>query len=256
MENIELTGQVAVITGAGRGFGLAFARGLAAHGAIPVISDLDEQRGQQAEKSLTDDGLTARFIRLDVSDAKTVEEVAQHVFREFGRLDLWINNAGLALHGPSESVSVESWQLGINTMLSGTFYGAQSAGRIMIEQGWGNIINIASVNGLVAQAGRAAYCAAKAGVIRLTEVLAAEWAVYNIRVNAVAPAVFMTDLARAAIADGSASLEVYLDRSPTGRLGEVPELVETILFLASDQSSYITGQTLRVDGGWVSDHYL
>ncbi|MFN8379829.1 MAG: SDR family oxidoreductase, partial [Anaerolineae bacterium] len=120
----------------------------------------------------------------------------------------------------------------------------------------GCIINIASVNGIIAQSGRASYATAKAGVIRLTEVLASEWAEHGVRVNAIAPAVFMTDLARASLADGSASLDVYLRRSPTHRLGEIPELIPTLLFLASPYSSYITGQTLRVDGGWTADHYL
>jgi NAD(P)-dependent dehydrogenase (short-subunit alcohol dehydrogenase family) len=254
--NIDLKGQVAVITGAGRGFGLAFARGLAEHGALPIITDINEELGRVSAQKLNDEGLAAEFLPLDVTDHNAVESVAQQVWKEHDRLDLWINNAGLALHGPSETLPIEHWQLGLNIMLSGVFYGCQSAARLMIEQGGGKIINVASVNAFVSQAGRAAYCSAKAGVVSLTEVLGAEWARYNIQVNAVAPAVFLTELAKASIADGSASLDSYLARSPMGRFGDVPELVETILFLASDQSSYITGQTLRVDGGWVSDHYL
>ncbi len=256
MSEYDFTGQVAVITGAGRGFGYRFAHELAQRGASVIIAELNQELGQQAEKTLREQGLKAKFFPLDVTEPERVETVAQQVFHVYGRLDTWINNAGIAIHGPSETLPLEKWQAGINIMLSGTFYGCQSAGRLMIQQGGGKIINIASVNGLVAQAGRAAYCAAKAGVIRLTEVLAAEWAVHQIRVNAVAPAVFMTELAQAAIADGSAALDVYLDRSPTGRLGELPELAHTILFLASEDSRYITGQTFRVDGAWVSDHYL
>ncbi len=252
----DLNGKVAVITGAGRGFGLAFARAFAEQGATSILCDVDGARVENAAASLNADGLKVGFRVFDVSDAGAVDAAAQQVARQYGSLDLWVNNAGIARHGASETLAPDLWQLCINVMLSGTFYGAQAAGRIMIEQQSGHIINIASVNGFVAQAGRAAYCSAKAGVIRLTEVLAAEWAEHGIRVNAVAPAVFLTELARGSLADGSASMDVYLDRSPTGRLGEVEELVQTMLFLASERSSYITGQTLRVDGAWVSDHWL
>lgn len=255
-DNYGLQGKVAVITGAARGFGFAFARGLAERGATSIISDINAGSAEQAAASLRADGLQAHAIPFDVSNPAQVDQVARQVAQDYGSLDIWINNAGMALHGPSETLPVDSWQLSINVMLSGVFYGAQSAGRIMIEQGAGSIINIASVNGFVAQAGRAAYCAAKAGVIRLTEVLGAEWAPHGVRVNAVAPGVFLTELVKVSLADGSASLDVYQGRSPTRRFGEVPELVHTILFLASDRSAYVTAQTLRVDGAWVSDHYL
>lgn len=252
----EFAKQVIAITGAGRGFGLAMAYAFAEHGAIPVILELDHDRGEDAVHALQAAGHEASFFQLDVRDETAVTGTVKQIIQRYGRLDVWINNAGLAFHGPSESVTAESWRLCIDVMLSGTFFGAQAAGKVMLERGTGCIINIASVNGLMAQAGRAAYCAAKAGVIRLTEVLAAEWGGRGVRVNAVAPAVFMTELARTSIADGAASLQVYLDRSPTGRLGELPELVHTILFAASNRAGYINGQTFRVDGAWVSDHGL
>jgi NAD(P)-dependent dehydrogenase (short-subunit alcohol dehydrogenase family) len=252
----ELAGRVAVITGAGRGIGLAAARRLAQHGATVVIADLDDGRGRAAAHTLAGERLSASFQRVDVADPGLVEEVAQRVGARYGRLDIWVNNAGLAQHGPSEKVSSAAWQLSIGVMLSGTFYGCQSAGRIMMRLGGGAIINVASVNGLVAQSGRAAYCAAKAGVIRLTEVLASEWAPHRIRVNAIAPSVFPTDLVVAALKAGAASMDGYVRRTPARRLGDLEELADVFLYLASDQSSYVTGQTLRVDGGWGSDHYL
>jgi NAD(P)-dependent dehydrogenase (short-subunit alcohol dehydrogenase family) len=252
----KLAGRVAVVTGAGRGLGLAFVRRLAQAGATAIIGELDESLGWQAADALAREGLAVRFMPLDVTDPQRVEDVAGRALAEHGRLDIWINNAGVARHQPSLEVTPQLWQLSLGVMLSGTFYGCQAAGRIMAERGGGCIINVASVNGLVAQAGRAGYCAAKAGVIRLTEVLAAEWAPYNIRVNAVAPAVFLTDLALGAIQAGSASLEGYVARTPARRLGPVPELAEVVAFLASDDAAYLTGQTLRVDGGWASDHYL
>jgi len=255
--DVDLTGQVAVITGAGRGFGLAFARAFCEHGAVSVIAELNEELGRTAEKSLREDGLRATFAPLDVSDAAAVEALAQATYQRYGRLDIWVNNAGIARHMPSEDVTVELWQLGIGVMLSGTFYGCQAAGRIMLKQGRGVIINIASVNGYLAQPGRAVYNSAKAGVIHLTATLGCEWGPRNVRVNAVAPNVFMTELARDSIKfAGAASMETYIKRCPARRVGEIPELVQAILFLASPHSTYITGQTLRVDGAIVSDHYL
>ena len=252
----DFRGKTAVITGGARGFGLEFGRALAMHGATVILGDVDVETGTRAAEELQAQGLAVDFEALDVCKPEDSAAVVRRVVERYGRLDVWVNNAGIARHGASDTLPAETWSLPLDIMLSGTFFGAQAAGRQMIEQEGGCIINIASVNGLIAQSGRASYASAKAGVIRLTEVLASEWAAYKIRVNAIAPAVFMTDLARASLADGSASLDVYLRRSPTHRLGEIPELIPTVLFLASPYSSYITGQTLRVDGGWTADHDL
>lgn len=252
----DFTGQVAVITGGARGFGFEFARALSARGATVILADLDEAAAAKSAAALVAEGRKAHPFKLDVRDPAHHAATADYAMSLGGRLDLWINNAGLARHGASEVLKSEDWDISLDIMLSGTFHGAQAAAQRMLPAGRGTIINIASVNGLVAQAGRAAYASAKAGVVRLTEVLAAEWGGRGVRVNAIAPAVFMTDLARASLADGSASLDVYLGRSPTGRLGELPELVATLLFLASPYSSYILGQTLKVDGAWTADHYL
>ncbi len=255
--DVDLTGKVSVITGAGRGIGLAFARTLCEHGAQCILAELDAEMGEEAAKGLQAEGLNARFWPLDVSDPAAVEAVARQVWGEYGSLDIWVNNAGLARHQPSEEVSLENWQTGIGVMLSGTFFGCQSAGRIMLAQGGGSIVNVASVNGLAAQPGRAAYNSAKAAVIHLTATLGCEWAARNVRVNGIAPNVFLTELAMASMTySGAASLETYIRRCPARRLGEMPELLGTLLFLVSAHSGYITGQTLRVDGGFVSDHYL
>jgi NAD(P)-dependent dehydrogenase (short-subunit alcohol dehydrogenase family) len=252
----DFSGQVAVITGGARGFGLSFAEALCQRGATTVIADIDEGAGTAVRDALRADGGRAEYVRLDVRDPAGHRAVADAALAAGGRLDIWINNAGIARHGASESLTPEAWTASLDIMLTGTFFGAQAAGRVMLDQNSGTIINITSVNGRLAQAGRAAYAAAKAGDIRLTEVLAAEWGPRGVRVNAVAPAVFLTDLVRSSLADGSASMDAYLHRSPTRRLGEVPELVSTVLFLASQYSDYIMGQTLLVDGAWTADHYL
>lgn len=252
----DFTGQVAVVTGGARGFGYEFVRALGSRGATVILADLDKAAGERAAETLRAEGCAAHAVGLDARDPAQCAAAAAYAVSTTGRLDIWINNAGLARHGASETLAPDDWSLSLDIMLSGSFYGAQAAARAMLPHGRGTIINIASVNGLLAQAGRASYAAAKAGVIRLTETLAAEWASRGIRVNAIAPAVFMTDLVKVSLADGSASLDTYIDRSPTGRLGEVPELVATLLFLASPYSSYILGQTLKVDGAWTADHYL
>ena len=252
----DFSGQVAVVTGGARGFGLQFATALAKRCATAILADRDADAGESAASALRADGHRAAFVPLDVRDPLQAGSVADFAVATGGRLDLWINNAGLARHGASETLSPAAWSDSVDIMLSGTFHGAQAAARVMLPTARGTIINIASVNGLLGQAGRAAYASAKAGVIRLTAVLGAEWASRGLRVNAIAPAVFLTDLVRVSLADGSASMDAYIRRSPTGRLGEVPELVATLLFLASPHSSAIVGQTLRVDGGWTADHYI
>ena len=252
----DFSAQVAVVTGGARGFGFSFVEALARLGATVVIADLNEPEVTGWLDRLRATDGKVEFVRLDVRDPAGHAEAVTRAIEAGGRLDIWINNAGIARHAASEALTPDGWSLPLDIMLSGTFYGAQAAGRAMLEQGSGSIINIASVNGLLAQAGRASYAAAKAGDIRLTEVLAAEWASRGVRVNAIAPAVFMTDLVRTSLADGSASMDSYINRSPSRRLGEVSELVSTLLFLASPYSDYITGQTLRVDGAWASDHYL
>jgi NAD(P)-dependent dehydrogenase (short-subunit alcohol dehydrogenase family) len=172
----DFSGQVAVITGAARGFGLEFARSLGQLGATVVLGDVDARGGEASAAALRSDNIDAHFQPLDVRQPADGEAAAKFAFGLKGRLDLWINNAGIARHGASEQLSPELWSLPLEIMLSGTFYGAQAAARLMLPQRGGTIINIASVNGFIAQAGRASYASAKAGVIRLTEVLASEWA--------------------------------------------------------------------------------
>ncbi len=247
---IKFQDKVACITGAGRGIGYALAEAFAREGAKVIIAEIDPETGAGAAEKLN-----AAFEQLDVRDPLAVTRVVQSIRDRFGLIDIWINNAGVAHKGTAVELTPEDWDADINVMLSGAFYCANQVGRIMLEQGSGNMVNIASVNGLLAQKARAPYCSAKAGLIMLTKVLAAEWAEHGVRVNAVAPGVVMTDLVQEGIDQGIVTEEAYLGRIPMGRLGTLDEVVESVLFLANDEeSSYMTGEILRVDGGWTAYH--
>lgn len=242
--------KVVCITGAGRGIGYALAEAFKAEGAQVVILELDAERGAQAAEALG-----AAFEQLDVTDAVAVKRVVAAVAARFGRIDVWVNNAGVAHMGLAVDLAPEDWDADIAVNLSGPFYCAQQAGRVMIEQGGGTVINIASVNGLFAQQARGPYSSAKAGLIMLTKVLASEWGAHGVRVNAVAPGVIMTDMVQEAFDTGLVSPQKVISRTPMGRPGDMREVVEAVLFLANDaESSFMTGEVLRVDGGWTAYH--
>ena len=241
--------QLVVVTGGGRGIGFALARAFRAEGARVVIAEIDASRGRDAAQSLG-----AHFLHTDVSDHQSVRHAVDAIIADHGRIDVWINNAGVAHKSPVVDLDVDGWEADIGVMLSGTFYCAKYAGQVLIKQGSGCIVNVSSVNGLLAQKARAGYCAAKAGINMLTKVLASEWGEHGIRVNAVAPGVVMTDLVEEGINQGIVTEEQYLGRIPMGELGELNDVVEAVLFLASDEASFITGEVLRVDGGWTAYH--
>ena len=241
--------QVVCITGAGRGIGYALAQAFANEGAQVVILEINPEAGMAAAEKTG--GL---FLQLDVSNAAAVGKVVAAIVDRYGRIDVWVNNAGVAHKGLATELTPTDWDIDISVMLSGAFYCANQVGPVLFQQG-GNLINIASVNGLFAQKGRAPYCAAKAGLIMLTKVLAAEWAEHGVRVNAVAPGVVMTDLVQEGINLGIASEDTYLGRIPMGRFGDLQEIVEAVLFLANEaEASFVTGEVLRVDGGWTAYH--
>ena len=244
------SGKVVCITGAARGIGFALAKAFVSQGAEVILTDIDERSGIESATTLD-----ATFEKLDVREHSSAQRAISRIVRKFGRIDVWINNAGIANHKLAIDLSPEEWKESIDVMLSGAFFCANQIGPVMIEQESGCLINIGSVNGLLAQKGRAPYCSAKAGLIMLTKVLASEWGQYGVRVNAVAPGIVKTDLAIDAINSGIVNEQDYLGRVPMGRWGELSEVVDSVLFLANEEeSSFVNGEVLRVDGGWAAYH--
>jgi NAD(P)-dependent dehydrogenase (short-subunit alcohol dehydrogenase family) len=248
----ELDGKVCAVTGAGRGIGAATAKRMAEAGGRVAVLDLDPDSAEATAESLRAAGGDARAYRMDVTDEDGVTTVAKQVAADLGGLDVLVNNAGIGLLGPSMSFPLEDWQRSLDVMVTGVFLCSREFGRAMRDSGGGSIVNISSLNGLVAFPMRLAYSAAKAAVNSMTQILAAEWAGYRIRVNAVAPGNTRAPMLQKAIDEGFIDIDAYMDRTPLGRLAEPEEIAETILFLASDRSSYVTGQVIAADGGWTS----
>jgi len=253
---MSFTDKVVVITGAGRGLGFGMARRFGQEGAQVVIAEIDTNTGQQAAESLRLEGIAAAYAPLDVRDPAQSIALVESLAQEYGHVDVWVNNAGIAFIAPAEYISLKEWDDSIAVMLSGAFYCSQAVGRQMLVQNSGVIVNIASVSGIQYIEGRVAYSVPKAGLIMLTQALGIEWAKRGVRVVGVAPGVVMTEMVQKSLDEGSGSLEVYQHRTPLHRLGTVEEIAEAVLFLASDQASYIVGEVMRVDGGWVAYQFF
>ena len=247
---MTFTNKVVVITGAGRGLGLGMARRFGQEGAHVVIAELDPATGTESAAALRDEGMSAEFEPLDVRQPDQSLALVERVVKQHGHIDVWVNNAGIAHKAPAETISIKKWDDSIAVMLSGVFYCSQAVGVQMLTQGSGVIINIASVGGMQHIEERVAYSVPKAGVIMLTQALGIEWAKRGVRVVGVAPGVVMTELVQKGIDEGTANIDAYLRRTPMRRLGMVDEIAESVLFLASDEASYIVGEVMRVDGGW------
>lgn len=247
---MKLGGKVCVVTGAARGIGRAIVEEFSANGARPVVLDIDEGAARAFVAELAADGVDAYAVACDVSSREEVARAADSVAREVGRCDVLVNNAGIAVIGPSLELDEASWRRSLDVMTTGVFFCCQAFGRQLVDGG-GAIVNVASINARVAFPMRLAYNAAKAAVVQMTEVLAIEWAEHGVRVNAVAPGVIRTELVARAIADGVADESAYVRRTPLRRLGHPEEVAKAALFLASEEdSAFVTGHTLVVDGGW------
>jgi 3-oxoacyl-[acyl-carrier protein] reductase len=244
--------RVVVITGAGRGLGFGMARRFGQDGAHVVIAELDADLGSRAEAALCDEGISASFEPLDVRKPEQSAALVDRLVEAHGRIDVWVNNAGVAHKAPAESLPLEAWDESLAVMLSGVFYCSQAAGRQMLAQGSGVIVNVASVGGIKHIEGRVAYSVPKAGVIMLTQALGIEWAKRGVRVVGIAPGVVMTEMVQKGIDEGTARMDAYIRRTPMRRLGTIEEIAEAVFFLASDEAAYIVGEVMRVDGGWAA----
>ncbi len=254
---MKLKDKVAIITGASKGIGKGIAIRYAEEGAAVVVASRSEDVLASIALQIQEAGGRALALSLDVRSAESVEAVVQKAVKEYGRLDIMVNNAGISMVHPSEELKPEDWQRALETDLFGVFYGCQSAARQMIAQGTGGcIINVTSVYGLVAAPMRAAYCTSKAGANMLTKLLASEWASKNIRVNAIAPGYIRTELVQQLIDRGALPVGAIEKRTPQGRIGEVSDVLALAVLLACDESAFMTGSIITVDGGWAAYGYL
>jgi NAD(P)-dependent dehydrogenase (short-subunit alcohol dehydrogenase family) len=246
----DLKGQVAVVTGGSRGIGRAIALAFAGAGASVAIVGRDSAALQTTLAELTDRGApVATAVRADVSKVAEIEEMAAQVKQKLGPVDILVNSAGIAILEPSDMVSEESWDRVIDTNLKGTFFCASIIGRDMIARRSGRIINISSEEGIVGVPGHAAYCVTKAGIVHMTKVLALEWGQYNVRVNCIAPAAVRTQMNETYWLSDANAYAWVVNRIALGRVSEADEIAGAALYLASDESSFVTGHTLVVDGG-------
>ncbi|HET6352100.1 MAG TPA: 3-oxoacyl-[acyl-carrier-protein] reductase [Coriobacteriia bacterium] len=243
----DLSGKAALVTGASRGIGAGIALELAARGAAVAVNYAGSADAAAAVvSSIVDAGGCAVALQGDVSDSATCDALVAKTIEELGSLDILVNNAGITRDGLAIRMSDEDWQAVIDTNLSAVFYLTRAAGKVMMKQRSGSIVNVTSVVGLVGNAGQANYAAAKAGVIGVTKSVARELATRGVRVNAVAPGFIETDMT------GKLSenvREAARSQIAMGAFGSVTDVAKAVAFLASEDASYVTGQTLAVDGG-------
>jgi len=250
-EKFSLKNKVAVVLGGTSGIGQAIARGFARAGATTIASSRDRDRVEAQAADL--ESLSSKTLRIpsDVQDRGSLQSLCDEAVLAFGQVDILVVTSGLLKKMPSEDVPDEDWTRIVDVNLNGTFRANQIFGRQMIKQQRGSIINIGSMTSFVSFSEVAAYAASKGGVLMLTRTLACEWARHNVRVNGIAPGVFRTPL-NTKVLDIPERFAAIAGRTPMGRVGNVEELVGAAIFLASDASSFVTGEMLPVDGGFLA----
>lgn len=249
--NISFTGKTALVTGAGKGMGLATARAFAKAGASVMVADIDEEAATKAADELIKAGCKAAAMRCDVADEAQVKAVAEKTVALFGGLDAAYNNAGIqSLITDTADLTAEEWDRVFSVNLRGVFLCMKYELLQMRAQGSGAIVNCSSIGGLIGLPGRAAYHAAKHGVLGLTKSAALEYAPKGIRINAICPGTIRTPMVEDMFAAGDLSEEDVVKLAPINRLGEASEIADAVLWLCSPMSAYVIGQSIAVDGGY------
>jgi 2-deoxy-D-gluconate 3-dehydrogenase len=247
----ELKGKKVLVTGGSKGIGKDIALAFTKQGTDVVITGRNEADLVSTTNELRKIHPNAFYLKGDMQDIQSVYEMVDNAVSTLGNIDILVNNAGINIPKPALEVTEKDWNQVIDTNLKGTFFCAQRVGKHMIEQGKGKIINMVSQMAFVGYIKRSVYCSSKGGAVQLTKALAVEWAPYNVRVNAVAPTFIETDFTRKMFEDQ----EFYQDvvaRIPLGKLAQPSDVTGAVLFLASDLAYFITGETIKVDGGWTA----
>ena len=246
-DRFNLTGKHALVTGAGRGIGLEIARTLKGAGATITVAEFLEDNGRAAAAELG-----GQFVQVDVRDPVSAEAMVAEAERT-APVDILVNNAGVAHNVAAEEATDHDWLNVINVNLNGVFWCCRAAGKRMLARGAGSIVNIASMSGVIVNKPQpqAAYNVSKAGVIMLTQSLAAEWAARGVRVNAVSPGYIGTEMTKAGMSN-EVWKQAWLDLTPMGRVGEPADIAHAVLYLASDAARFATGTNLVVDGGYTA----
>jgi NAD(P)-dependent dehydrogenase (short-subunit alcohol dehydrogenase family) len=248
---MKLKNKIAIVTGSGRGIGKSTALELAKEGAKVVVSDIDIKECQNVCDEIKKIGSDAIAVKCDISKKNDIDAMIKKTMQKFQKIDILINNAGVVLTKPFVEMTEKDWDFVLDINLKGVFLCTNAVVKQMIKQKSGKIISVASIAGEVGFMNNSAYCASKAGIINLTRELALELSPHNINVNAIAPGVIATKMTEDMLKDKKTK-EVLLTSTPLGRVGQPEEIGKAVVFLASDDSNFITGHTLVVDGGWLT----
>lgn len=251
LERFGVQGKIAVVTGAGRGLGKAYAEGLAGAGAVVVCAGRHGETVEASAEDIREGGGQAEALVLDVTRKEETGQALQGVASRHGALDILVNNAGVEDINQFDSVTEAQYDAIMGVNLKGAYFTAQAAARIMISQGSGKIVNIGSLGSAIGLPGSTVYCGSKTGVLGITRAMAVELAKHNIQVNALGPGYFRTQMTEPFFRDPEHRAWIE-ERIPAGRVGTAEDLIGAVIFLASPASDYMTGQVIYVDGGWLA----